>query len=292
MVSVVIPTKNRNDLLQDCLASVLKQKFSGAYEIIVVDDGSNKPVVSAVDRVHVVRHETSRGKSEARNSGVRASRGEIVAFVDDDMTVDKSWLHELTRMFSTSTVVGVYGETRYVGDGKKHYFPERVVANPRARFPMGGNIAYRREVFNRIGFFDSQFDAFANEDTEFALRALRVGTLRPNRKAIATHSQSVWTAKTLIKSAKNASVWPVLMKRYSPQLRAADFRTPILGRIVFPADYFLIIFSPIIIPLLLLRFFAHGQRNVVLFFLKWPILLLLRRVFIWREALREKIFVL
>ena len=296
LTSVIIPTRNRESLLKKCLAAVLAQDVALTFEVIVVNDGSTDGTRKFLDllhddRVRVVHHETPRGKSEARNSGVRAARGEIVAFTDDDMAVDKSWLAELARMFSTSDVIGVFGETRYVDDGRAHYFPERVVANPHARFPMGGNIAYRREVFDRVGFFDPRFDAYANEDTEFALRTLRVGQLVANPNAIATHTQSRWTAKTLIKSAKNASVWPLLMKRYTPELRVADFHTPIMGRIVYPKDYLALLVSPILIPILLLRFFLHGQRNIFLFFLKWPVLLIVRRVMIWREAGRENIFV-
>lgn len=297
LTSVIIPTRNRESLLKKCLAAVLAQDVALTFEIIVVNDGSTDGTRKFLDllhddRVRVVHHEASRGKSEARNSGVRAARGEIVAFTDDDMAVDKSWLAELVQMFSTSDIVGVFGETRYVDDGRAHYFPERIVANPRARFPMGGNIAYRREVFDRVGFFDPRFDAYANEDTEFALRTLRVGQLVANPNAIATHAQSTWTAKTLIKSAKNASVWPVLIKRYAPELLVANFHTPIVGRVVYPQDYLALLASPILIPILLLRFIFHGQKNIFLFLVKWPVLLITRRALIWREAWRERIFVL
>ncbi|MFA5775506.1 MAG: glycosyltransferase family 2 protein [Ilumatobacteraceae bacterium] len=296
MISVVIPTRNRESWLKKCLAAMLAQNITAPFEIIVVNDGSTDGTREFLDslrdeRVRVVHHDARRGKSAARNSGIRTAHGEIIAFTDDDMAVDKSWLTELARMFSTDNVVGVFGATHYVGDAKKHYFPERVVANPHARFPMGGNIAYRRQVFDRVGFFDSHFDSFANEDTEFALRALRVGHLVANSNAIATHAQSTWTAKTLIKSAKNASVWPLLMKRYPHELRNARFHTPMIGRVVYPKDYLALLFSPFLIPIMLLRFFLHGKRNIFLFFVKWPVLLIVRRVMIWREAWREKIFV-
>jgi hypothetical protein len=87
--SVVIATRNRWALLQaNALPSALAQQ-DVALEVIIVDDGSDDETPEGLagladPRLHVIRHETSRGVAAARNSGIAAARGEWVAFLDDD----------------------------------------------------------------------------------------------------------------------------------------------------------------------------------------------------------------
>src|SRR5512135_213179 len=82
-VSVVIPTKNRDDSLARTLSSVAGQDFRD-LEVIVVDDGSDPPAkVSASARI--VRNTRSWGASAAKNLGLEAARGEFVLFLDDDV---------------------------------------------------------------------------------------------------------------------------------------------------------------------------------------------------------------
>ena len=87
-VSVVISTHNRREMLKRAIDSVLKQTFQD-FEIIVVDDG-NEPAEEVAKsfsdaRIRYVRHEIPhRGAPAARNTGIRSSQGEFVAFLDDD----------------------------------------------------------------------------------------------------------------------------------------------------------------------------------------------------------------
>ncbi len=88
LVSVVIPTCNRAALLTRAIQSVRQQTY-GNLEIIVVDDASTddtrKIVGSLADpRIRYIRHDVNRGGAAARNTGIRAARGEYIAFLDDD----------------------------------------------------------------------------------------------------------------------------------------------------------------------------------------------------------------
>lgn len=84
--SIVIPTYNRARLLDDCLASVLVQRF-GDYEVVVVDDGSTDDTAAVLarygERVSICR-QPNRGPGAARNAGIRHARGRYVAFLDSD----------------------------------------------------------------------------------------------------------------------------------------------------------------------------------------------------------------
>jgi len=88
LVSVVIPTYNRASLLERALRSVFNQTYNN-LEIIVVDDASSDETSDVVktihdERVRYLRHDTNRGGSAARNTGIRAACGEYIAFLDDD----------------------------------------------------------------------------------------------------------------------------------------------------------------------------------------------------------------
>ena len=86
MVSVIIPTFNRSDMLKDAVASVLDQDYGNA-ELIVVDDGSTDATVQTLasyqDRLRLLRQE-NRGVSAARNAGIRAAAGTLIALLDSD----------------------------------------------------------------------------------------------------------------------------------------------------------------------------------------------------------------
>lgn len=88
LVSVIIPTRNRADLLHRALSSVMQQTYM-RLEIIVVDDASNDgtgAVVSSMadGRIRYIRHEISRGGAAARNTGIRLCTGDVIGFLDDD----------------------------------------------------------------------------------------------------------------------------------------------------------------------------------------------------------------
>jgi len=86
LVSVIIPTNNRNGMLKDAVDSVLDQGY-GRTELIVVDDGSTDATVQTLsayqDRLRLIRQE-NRGVSAARNAGIRAAAGKLIALLDSD----------------------------------------------------------------------------------------------------------------------------------------------------------------------------------------------------------------
>jgi GT2 family glycosyltransferase len=103
-VSVVVPTRDRASLLCDTLSTLARQDVPhDRFEIIVVDDGSYSPVEAMVHRAssasdistRVIRHASSRGTNAARNTGIEASRGELICLIDDDIDAPTGWLRAL-----------------------------------------------------------------------------------------------------------------------------------------------------------------------------------------------------
>lgn len=112
VISVIIPTYNRAQWLQQSISSALEQTY-GNIEIIVIDDGStdNTKELLANLKSHGIRyigHSTNRGAAASRNTGIRAARGEFIAFLDDDDEWLPSKLKKQLDKFSTSSAtVGV-----------------------------------------------------------------------------------------------------------------------------------------------------------------------------------------
>lgn len=94
LVSVVVPTRNRPALLREAVGSVLTQSHA-ALEVVVVDDGDDPPEPFDDPRVRVVRNEGPAGASGARNTGLRAARGDLIAYLDDDNLMGPHWLRAL-----------------------------------------------------------------------------------------------------------------------------------------------------------------------------------------------------
>ncbi len=105
-VSVIVPTHNRPDLLQRCLPSLTTLYYPN-YEIIIVDNAPRDNATADFiqqnysNRVHYLREDRP-GPSWARNCGIAAAQGEILAFTDDDVEVDRYWLIELIKNFDTT----------------------------------------------------------------------------------------------------------------------------------------------------------------------------------------------
>ena len=295
--SIVICTYNRVDYLKKSIPALLNLDFSD-FEIIIVNDGSTDSTIDylntlkANSKIKIINNEKNFGLSLSRNIGIRHAGHDIVAFTDDDCIADKNWLRQLLLGFAQAQVGFVIGQVFYRSAKYRGYFPERLVQNIGAQWPMGANIAYRKTVFKQIGYFEDKFFRVGNEDSEIAIRAVAAGiNFVRQPEAIVLHQAMDWHVSSLLRAARNFSVWPVLKKMYPSQYLFFGPKIT-LGFIVDAKDYIYILTLPLLIPLLLFRYVHHGKRDLKIFFIKWPVYIFLKRYYIYREAIRQRIFMI
>jgi len=176
-VSVVVCSHNGASTLGACLAGAAALAYPD-YEVIVVDDGSTDATSSIAERlpVRLIRTEY-KGLSEARNAGLRAATGELVAYMDDDCVPDRDWLSYLAAAFMTTPHAAVGGPNVPPPDGlvaecvgKAPGSPTHVLVSDReAEHIPGCNMAFRKDVLDEIGGFDAQFRS-AGDDVDVCWR--------------------------------------------------------------------------------------------------------------------------
>jgi glycosyltransferase involved in cell wall biosynthesis len=207
-VSVVIGTYNRAHLLKGTLEALASQEVPDSlkWEIVVVDNNSRDTtaqVVTAFSKTTAtpVRYvfEPRQGLSHARNRGVKEARGSIIAFTDDDVLPAPDWITQVAAAIDRWNAHGVGGrilprwETlppRWLTDNRHllnriavmDFEASRLLELPLEARPQvwGANMAFRREVFQRIGEFDPRRGIVGKklargEDTDLIDRALERG---------------------------------------------------------------------------------------------------------------------
>ena len=172
--SIIVVTRNRSSLLRDCLDALLADTSHIEREIVVVDNASDDDTaavaraVAAAGPALAVRlvHEPTVGISPARNRGLAEARGSVLCFVDDDTRVDDGWADALTGAFADPAVGGAGGRILPVWPGDHPPWMGAIAqqqlalrdwgptthAMPDAEYPVGANMAYRRDVLPPGGF--------------------------------------------------------------------------------------------------------------------------------------------
>jgi glycosyltransferase involved in cell wall biosynthesis len=121
-ISIIIPTYNESTVIKDCLESLSKQSYKD-FEIIVVDDGSSDDSLEVVksqqtSNLHNLQlySQEHRGPGAARNLGAKKATGEILVFVDADMTFDKHFLKNLVKPIILGKSKGTFSKEEYVSN--------------------------------------------------------------------------------------------------------------------------------------------------------------------------------
>ncbi len=195
-ISVIICTRNRPDDIQRCLDSLTRVNYP-QWNIFIVDQSDDDVTRTVVEyfqhrlpRVHYYAM-YDKGLSRARNKGVEMADGEIVAFLDDDCTVEADWLRQVVGAFDryprAALVFGAVLAAPH--DASKysvpiHKAPEEVVLRGRLdrlrALGMGASMYVRRSAVRRVGIFDVHLGAGSGvfectEESDFVYRCMELG---------------------------------------------------------------------------------------------------------------------
>ncbi len=184
-VSVVIASYNGDRTLKACLDSLESLNYPD-YEVVLVDDGSTdttKQIAALHRSVKYIRHETNAGLSIARNTGIEAAKGEIVAFTDSDCRADRDWLYYLVGDLLNSDFIGIGGHNLLPPEdspvaaavmvspgGPAHV----MLTDKKAEHIPGCNMAFYKSALEAIGNFDPVFTK-AGDDVDICWRLQHAG---------------------------------------------------------------------------------------------------------------------
>ena len=150
------------------------------FEVIVVNGPSTDETKNLLKKYpfKIIQQKKKGGLSAARNLGIGATKGEIIAFIDDDGIADKDWLDELTRLYTTEDIVSVGGKIAPVWLSEKpkwytdhlgsflslldHSQNVKQIVFPDC--PYGCNMSFRKSIFEEVGYFDVSLGRYLSKN--------------------------------------------------------------------------------------------------------------------------------
>lgn len=198
LVSIIIPTRNRCDLLKSCLRSIRRSTYHD-YETIIINNKSSDETATMIQaeypEVKVIETERNMFAAKGRNLGIRKAKGEYLLFIDDDNEIDSKMIDELVSLFNSDTRIGLAGPKMYYCESKNMLWWTGATINlltsrttyrglncpDIGQYEHTGETGHipnvvmiKREVYDLIGGFDEIYKMSYSE-SDFAMRAIKAG---------------------------------------------------------------------------------------------------------------------
>ncbi|MBV9486977.1 MAG: glycosyltransferase family 2 protein [Frankiaceae bacterium] len=252
MISVVIPTYERPDLLRRCLAALAAQDLApDRFEVVVVDDGSGPEVRTVLEEASTrspqlrwLAQATNQGPAAARNLGVAEARGDLILFMDDDIVATPSLVRDHVELHDRANdpTLGVIGRVAWHPDLQitpfmrwldttSHQFAyetwmrEGPIAKPWEAF-YTCNLSLHRALFETTGGFNETFPFAACEDTELGYRLWKNGFHLEYRPAVLGWNARPITLSVFRKRMEKAGESLVILERLQPELQTMTVGEP------------------------------------------------------------------
>jgi glycosyltransferase involved in cell wall biosynthesis len=226
-VSVVIPTRGRETRLAFALDALGEQTLDAdRFEVVVVRDGpGDGPLTTAPEGLSVrfCELESRQGPSLARNAGWTQARSPLIAFTDDDCRPTPDWLERMLEAWAeTGRDAGVVIQGRTEPDPDEAHLLHRLARSQVITEPSDWyqccNLAYPRELLERVGGFDPDF-GFGGEDADLGLRAIESGARRVYvDRALVWHAVHPRGVRQAVRDGLSWETIALLLARH-PQLR-------------------------------------------------------------------------
>jgi glycosyltransferase involved in cell wall biosynthesis len=246
LVSVIVPTRGRPDLVRAAISSISGQTYPGPIECLVVHDQEVPDpdlasLGTADHQVRVMANRRTPGLAGARNSGLAAARGSFVATCDDDDVWHPAKLQaQIGRLLDQPDLLVVGSGIRLMlPDGRIITWParaeritQRLLLRNRVKELHSSTLAMRRDVFAKAGLYDEQTPNGYAEDYDWLLRVARVGRIGAVRTPLADirkDSGSWWPGD----AAVTAAGLEYLLARHPEIARSPRGHARLLGQIAF-----------------------------------------------------------
>lgn len=252
-VSVIIPTYHRSECIQRAVDSVLSQTLKD-IEIIVVDDnglGTQDGVATQIamskyksySNVIYLQHQSNMNGAVARNTGLRAAKGEFISFLDDDDIYLPDRLEKLVdclEQYDSSWGVCYSAYVKRMCNGTLQNSAEKVTGDIFLQVLMrsfylgsGANIFVRREVIDKIGFFDESFRR--NQDLEFLVRATKYFKVAYVDEVLMEIFYDIRTSNLTYEDQKQREI--LFRKKFSPFLVSLTEKESCAVKIMWDLDW-------------------------------------------------------
>ncbi|MBI3984671.1 MAG: glycosyltransferase [Candidatus Levybacteria bacterium] len=189
MVSVVIPAYNEEQSISDCLDSLVKQKTSLEFEVIVVNNNSTDKTVERAnqykDRLNLrIIDQPIKGRGAARKKGFNEAKGEIIFSTDADTAVSSNWIEEFTNILKTDDIVAITGACKIESLSKTansvfnflQPFMMRIYRIIFGHYWLSGfSFAIYKGIYVKSGGFDQSLNA--QEDIDLSFKVSRLGKI-------------------------------------------------------------------------------------------------------------------
>ena len=256
--SIIIPCLNEIENIEKCINALKGQSYNGAFEIIAVDNGSTDNTIRIIKGKGVIlEHAKKRGPAAAKNKGIEKAKGNIIVFIDADCVAHPAWLDNIMKPFKDMSIGCVAGEIipykprtrieQFLCE-KKHLSQSINVNHNFLPYAATANAAYRKEVFDKVGFFDESL--FTGEDADMSWR-MRLQTnykLSYSPEAIVYHPHETGLKALFKQKQRHAYGAVALYKKYrrfwpeqSSSLKKTywEYRSITMRALLFVKDYFL-----------------------------------------------------
>lgn len=174
--SVVIPTRNRREILKKNLKALNKQSYNyDEFEIIVVDDGSTKNNKTMIENLNLkpkfkYYYQKQSGPANARNKGIKNAQGDYIIFIDDDIIVNEKFIENHLKKHKENKKVIVHGPVIYTNNLDNPTSAEKKISDFSNAFFATGNASIKKEYLLKAGLFNEKFKEYGWEDLELGTR--------------------------------------------------------------------------------------------------------------------------
>jgi len=187
-VDIIIPCYNVEHIIKKCVSSIINQEYNNIINIYLINDGSTDNTLEILNsfsnykNIHIINNSNNCGRAATRNTGIKLSNGEIIFFLDSDMTVKKNWIKSHLEVIKDEAVVGVISDyilpkektpnklDKYLYNQKRGARKFKDGAIIKFRYFLFSNTCIKRYVFDSIDMFDEKIIVYGGEDTDLGIR--------------------------------------------------------------------------------------------------------------------------